>query len=360
MNGSSVEHERRYRRLLWAYPGSYRRRHGAEIVTTLLEMAESGHGRLTVMQTVHLVACGIRQRFRLPAGRPLAAIAAVLAAIAMGALGSAGGTWLGWRTAASVPSNEAMRGLTADLVGDQAGGSRADVDIFPWRTAMNGPVVATRATVHSAYSAERVRTALTTAGWRITTFTETTSATPVDLAADPSVTVPTRSVMFKATKDGLSLTGYSWSVNGDARHAIDQQTDERLDVWANENASVRPLTIAGWLLGAVAGWLVAAALAYRVQGSGRARQSVVAVLVAAAFAAAVIPAFDLYRNLYQVLIYDSGAPNPYIIYGPSEQLPAGLVALCAGTGLLALTIALLIARRGAPTVSRPGRFARSG
>ena len=23
-------------------------------------------------------------------------------------------------------------------------------------------------------------------------------------------------------------------------------------------------------------------------------------------------AFDLYRNLYQVLIYDTGAPNPYI------------------------------------------------
>jgi len=35
----------RYRRPLWAYPGHYRRRHGDEIVTTMLDQAEAGHGR---------------------------------------------------------------------------------------------------------------------------------------------------------------------------------------------------------------------------------------------------------------------------------------------------------------------------
>jgi hypothetical protein len=345
-----TELERRYRRLLWAFPGPYRRQHAAEIVTTLLDLAESGHGRLTAVQALHLVACGIRQRFRLPAGRPLAAIAAVLAAIAVGALGSAAGTWFGWRTAASVPSNEAMRQLTADMVGAQGGGG---VSVFPWRMAMDGPVVGTTATVHSASPAERLRAALTNAGWRITTFNETASATPVDLTKDPSVTVPGTFVYFRATKDGLSLNGSSWSTAGDARYAVEAQTDQRLDVWADETPAVRPLTVTGALLGAVAGWLLAAALAYRVRNTGRSRGSVVIALVTVAFAAAVVPVFDLYRDLYQVVIYDSGAPNPYIISSSSEQLPAGLAPACTGAALLALTMALLVARRGTRTEPGP-------
>src|ERR1700712_2359521 len=94
----SGRREARYQRLLWAYPRAYRSRHGAEMVTTLLEMAEAGGGR---GQAAHLVLCGLRQRFRLPAGRPLAWLGAVLAAVVLGAFGAAGGTWLGWQPAAS-------------------------------------------------------------------------------------------------------------------------------------------------------------------------------------------------------------------------------------------------------------------
>jgi hypothetical protein len=238
-----------------------------------------------------------------------------------------------------------MRALTADA----AGGSRTDAAVYPWQTAMNGPAVTTRATNHSGYSAERVRTALTAAGWRITTFTEITEGIVVDFSKDPSVTIPARTVRFKATKDGLSLMGESMTVASDARYAVDEQTDQRLDVWANETAAVRPVTIIGLLLGAVAGWLVTAALADRVRRSGPSRRSVVAVLVATAFAAAVVPAVDLFRDLYQVLIYDSGAPNPYIVYGPSDHFPAGLVRVCTAIGLLAVTVAFLIARREART-----------
>jgi len=330
----------RYRRLLWAYPGPYRREHGAEIVATLLDLAESGRGRLTVVQALHLVACGIRQRFRLPAGRPLAAIAAVLAAVAVGALGSAAGTWLGWQTAASVPSDAAMR----DLVGGPA-----EVSVFPWRTAMDGPVVGTTATVHSGFSADRFKTALTDAGWRITTFTETRGTVSADLS-NPSATIPARSVYFRATKDGLSMNGSMWSTK--------EQTDQRLDVWADETAAVRPATIVGAVLGAVAGWLLAAALAYRARRAGRWRATVAAILAAASFAAAAMPVFDLYRNLYQLLIYDSGAPNPYIVYSPSEVIPAGLVWTCTVAGLLALIAAYAIARRTDPTAQEPAASMR--
>ena len=58
--------ERRYRWLLLAYPGGYRRRHGEEILTTLLELGEPA--RRLAWQ---LLAGGLKQRLRLPARRPL-------------------------------------------------------------------------------------------------------------------------------------------------------------------------------------------------------------------------------------------------------------------------------------------------
>ena len=42
--GADPRLERTYRRLMLAYPGRYRRRHGTEIVTTLLEMAAPASG----------------------------------------------------------------------------------------------------------------------------------------------------------------------------------------------------------------------------------------------------------------------------------------------------------------------------
>lgn len=339
--------ERRYRRLLWAYPGPYRRRHGTEIVTTLLDMAESGPGRPTAASALHLVACGVRQRFRLPARRPLAVLAAVLAAIALGALGTAGGTWLGWQTTTPVPSSAEMRTLTAATAGIKPSG----VPVHPWKTAMNGPVMTTRATGQVPYSADRIRTGLTSAGWRMTTFTETPGWLAVGLPLDPDHRVPARFVQFRATKDGLSLNGDSMTVVGGA----DRQMDQRLDVWAVDTAAVRPLTIAGLLLGVLAGWLLTAALAARVRRSNRTHRRAVAALAMTAFAAAVVPTYDLYRNLYQVMSYHTGNPSPYIVDSPSEQLPAGLVPACTGIGLLVLAAAVLIAVRGARIGPDPTR-----
>jgi hypothetical protein len=333
--------------MLWAYPGPYRRRHGAEIVTTLLEMAESGHGWPAMAQALHLMACGVRQRFRLPAGRPLALVAAVLAAIALGAFGAAGGTWLGWQTAASVPSGDEACTLTAAL----AGGDRSDVAVHPWTTAMGGPVVGTRTTGEGSTSADRVRTALASAGWRITTSTETTGRLAVNLAEE--VEVPTRGVQFAATKDGLALTGDSMTVVGGAEYGLDGRVDQRLDVWAVETGAVRRLTIAGLLAGMLTGWLVTSALAGRVRQSGPAYRSAVTALGATAVAAAIVPTVDLYGRLHRVLSYDTGAPNPYIVDGPGGHLPAGLVLAGTGVALLALAAAALLAVRGTRTGSGP-------
>jgi hypothetical protein len=340
----------RYRLLVRAYPGHYRRRRGAEIVTTLLDMAEAGR-RPGLGQTLHLVVCGLQQRFRLPAGRPLAAIAAVLAAVALGAVGTAGGTWLGWQTAASVPSDNELRTLTTEMSGVGAAG----VALHPWKTEMQGPAVGTRATGDVPYSAGRVRTGLTSAGWRITTFTEMTGAIAVGFPADQTTRIPVRDIYFAATKGDLALVGNSSTVVGGAEHGLDQQADQGMDVWVRETAGVLPLTIAGLVLGMLAGWLITAALAYRIGQSSRARRAGASALAAVAVVVAAVPAVNFYRGLHQVLRYDSGAPNPYNGNGPNELLPTGLVLACLGIGLATLVAAFLVAGRGSGESADPAR-----
>ncbi|GAB1689603.1 hypothetical protein [Krasilnikovia sp. M28-CT-15] len=339
--------ERRYRRLLWAYPRPYRRRHGVEILTTLLDMAEYGHGGPTVAQTLHLVACGIRQRFRLPFRRPFAMLAAVLAAIALGALASTGGTWLGWQTGTPVPSDDQMRALTGAMLG----GKQTRVELFPWETGMRGPAVGVVANVVTTYSADRVRAALTAAGWRLVVFTEQPGGLVVDWVGNDPVVVPGKWLFITATKDGLTLDGYSSYTIGGANYGVDGATDARIDVWQLENAAVRPLTVAGLLVGAIAGWLMVAALSARLRHAGRAQRATVAALSVTAVLAAVVPTYYLYCHQYQVLVYDHPNPVPYDMYAFSEQLPAHLVPAGAAIGLVALAAAALITARGTRAAS---------
>jgi hypothetical protein len=337
------EPERRYRRLLWAYPGPYRREHGTEIVTTLLDLAESGTARPSLLQALHLVACGVRQRFRLPAGRGLAAVAAVLAAMAFGAVGAAGGIWLGWQTATPVPSTNEVRALAAATAGDGSA-----VEIYPWQTAMNGRVVGAIVRGPGSTSGDRLRAALVSAGWQVRTLTEYTSTTPGLSSGGPAAPVlpPTRSVYFTARKGGLSLAGSSDTVSGGEENVAGVPR-LRLDVWSVDTAGVRPSTIVGLLLGGLAGWLFTAALANRARRSGPARRTAVALLTVVAFVAAAAPAFVLYRRLYQVLSYDISAQNPYIVDG--KDLSTSLLAGCTGIALAALATVILIVGRGART-----------
>ncbi|MBM2620540.1 hypothetical protein JIG36_34070 [Actinoplanes sp. LDG1-06] len=86
---------RRYRRLLLAYSRRYRRAHGTEMITTMLEMAGPGRSRPSAGESWHLVVSGVRQRFRLPSGRPFAVIAAGLVTLVLGLFGAAAGSRLG-------------------------------------------------------------------------------------------------------------------------------------------------------------------------------------------------------------------------------------------------------------------------
>ncbi|MEV0716942.1 hypothetical protein [Asanoa sp. NPDC050611] len=82
--------ERRYRRLLLAYPRGYRRARGEELVTTLLEGAPPDRTRPAVAEAWDLVRGGLRQRFGPPHGRRYTALAVLgAAALAWVAFGGA-------------------------------------------------------------------------------------------------------------------------------------------------------------------------------------------------------------------------------------------------------------------------------
>jgi hypothetical protein len=331
--------ERRYQRLLWAYPRAYRNHRGVEMLTTLLEMAEAGPGRPRRGQAVHLFLCGVRQRFRLPAGRPLAWVGALLAAVVLGAFGAVGGTWLGWQPAASVPSDRELRTLNAAMTG-----MPAPAAVYHDRSAMKGPNPVVRADGTSDYSAERIRAALAAAGWRITSFHERDGAILLPDAGESLAAaerIATREVAYTATKGGLKLAGDGSVLTGGAGRGLTGQASYRLDIWPTEAAAVRPLTIAGMLGGALAGWLLAAAFAHRVRRSGRTRRQVASVLCGVGLAAAAFPAYQQYRAAYQVLVYAHGSPRPYIVDGPDD---VRLTLLRAVVGLLALLAAFAAAR----------------
>ena len=336
--------ETRYRLLLRAYPGSYRRRHGTEILTTLMDMADAGE-RPNVL---FLVLSGVQQRFKLPLRRPLAVVAAVLAAVAFASAGAFGGTWLGWQTAAPVPSDSQAREL-ADRMSDGAGAA-----VYPWRSAMGGPVVMAVTDGRSTYSAERIRAALVADGWQISVFTErethTMVGTPDENAAGeqrgtvngPWTAVPTRDVTFRAFKDGVKLQGSATVVTGGPQGDLQQA----FDVWALDNGWVRPLGGAGLLAGAVVGWLLVAWVSTRIRRAPRAYGLIASGLGTLALVAAAPSAVHLYRSLYEVLVYDTSNPNPYIDGTPTYEWPQPLLA-GAGFAVAALILAAVVAALGA-------------
>jgi hypothetical protein len=309
--------ERRYRRLLWAYPRSYRDHRGAEMLTTMLEMAEDGH-----RPGLHLVLSGLRQRFRLPARRPFVGVAALLAAVVLGGFGAAAGTWTAWRTATAVPSDAEIRALNASVTGMPAVSG-----LFHETSAQQGPSVLILADGTSPWSATRVRDTLTGAGWQVTSLRENQAMfAPRE---DSDAEFLTTNGAWTATRDGLRMHGSARTMAGTPFAAPDYY---RFTVWPAEPAALRPLTVAGAVVGLLAGWLLVAALA---------RRRLATALAAAGFAAAALPAYRFYHETHAVLAYEYGSPYPVTVDGSH----GGVVTLvCAVAGLLAVAAAAILAR----------------
>jgi hypothetical protein len=310
--------ERHYRRLLWAYPRSYRDHCGAEILTTLLDMAEDGR-----RPGLHVVVSGLRQRFKLPTRQPLAWVAALLAAAVLGGFGAAAGTWIAWRTASAIPSDRELRALNATLTGMPAGAY-----LYHETSAQQGPSALIVADGTADWSASRIRDTLTGAGWQMTSFRggDVMHAAPRE---DMDIGVPTKYGIWTATSDGLKMQGDGWVMIG-APYA--GMASYNVRVWPVEAVVLRPLTIAGLLAGLLAGWLLVAALARRRPATG---------LATAGLAAATVPACRFYREAYEVMVYAHGSPNPYIVDGSHGGT---LTLICAVAGLLAIVAAVIVTR----------------
>jgi hypothetical protein len=239
-----------------AYPARIRRKHGAELIDTLVEMAGHG-GRPTRADRSLLMLDGLRERFRLPVRRPLALVAAVLALLVGGALGAAAGSWLGTFGYHTLPDGEA---LAKRVLSSTASGSTSDFYLEA------GGVVTAGTDIRAA--AESARRKLATEGWR---------AGPIE-AGDGSDGVLVN-VHFAAETTGARLDVYAYPDAGSAPY-ID------ITGWPQRPAAYLPLTIAGAMLGLIAGWLTAVALAHRIRAATR---PIIGTLLCAAGFIFVIP-----------------------------------------------------------------------
>lgn len=259
-NTGRAQLARRYRRLLWTYPRSYRRRNGAEMVTTLLDAAPDDRARPTRQEVVDLLTGGIRFRFRVRgAAAALAAVSgAVCAAVAVGAFGG----FLGWQTAPSLPSDADATmiaqpalpsGATAQpqrwdfLFDDDPGYTDprwaywlAGTDAYEHgQVFFDVPYAADVSSGAVARDVEEARQRLRAAGWRLTaTRNPATGARPA------------------AYRDGWRVEMYPTYSRGDSVQVL------RIAVTRDAPGAVLPLTTVGLLVGGIAGWLLVA-WAYR-------------------------------------------------------------------------------------------------
>jgi hypothetical protein len=350
--------ERRYRRLLWAYPGAYRRRHGLEIVTTLLDMAEAGHRRPGLVQALHLVLCGLRQRFRLPARRPFALAAAVLAALILAAFGAAAGSWLASATFSDIPGDQGVRALVAGTGMDVS--AAIERNTAPWW----GETASTAGPVHQGWTADEAIAALRAAGWDVTGVQRMNRhLLGLDENAAPGAgfehLTPISAIVltnFDATRDGLTMRVSGTSgVMGSGFN---------LEVTPAGNDSLLPLIVLGTVAGGIAGWLLAAAAAYRTRRAPAGRRIAATAGWALTVLVLALPAVTLAGNTIKAVqhagdrgpvftVHSAFTPGHiYDRFGP----PWLLLALSVAGLLIALITAASVVR---PTPASPEPVART-
>jgi hypothetical protein len=250
---------RRYRWLLLAYPRSYRRRHGGEILTTLMDAAGPGRTRPTATEVRDLFVGGLRQRFRLPVGR-LSVLAAVLTAITVGGLGAAVGSAGGWATARSAPDDATVVGLAELAMGDK---HRLDLQRVDSAFGLRDSTVAGTAMFTTSWSAEATRTRLEAAGWRV-------GPAETPRPRDDDGATPTDVVRLVAERDGLVLeVSVHTFLPGQTASSPDGSDPAGsfalVLVDQAQPAVVVPLMVAGGVLGLLVGWIIAARVGYRLR-----------------------------------------------------------------------------------------------
>jgi hypothetical protein len=242
----AVDLERRYRRLLLAYPFDYRELRAEEMVATLLEDAAPGQRRPTWAEAADLVVGGVRQRLRVPA-LPGLWVAAALSALIFAAVAGAAAAQLGWMAAGALPDDATVTRLVITAFGPQPGAVTTRRDetfgyqepgalVFLGDDTYAAGYVRVAGYPDGQHSIEDAAAALGRAGWRVN---------PVREGSD--------GIILTATTARLALEAHLRS------------TDNRLvvDVRRAAPRTVAPLAVMGWIGGAIAGWMFAGVLARR-------------------------------------------------------------------------------------------------
>ncbi|MEV6847589.1 hypothetical protein [Actinoplanes sp. NPDC051411] len=320
--------ERSYQRLMLAYPAAYRRRHAAEIVTTLVEMSPPSRQRPPVADAWHLVAAGLRQRFRLPSRRPLAWAGALMLTLVLGALGAAAGSLVAAQTGAGLPSRagfSALSRLAADGTDRFEQRDSAPHTVPLWWSDADAP----------GWTPAQAQARLARAGWALTPVRPLTGGASYGPDGQP---IPLTRTGFDGTRDGLHLRV---SGNVTAGHALVD-----VSVWPADNGSRWPLTVAGAVLGLLAGWPLAATLAYRLRRVPPGQSRLAAALTGAALAAVAVPAAACYANLGLMVRAAGEGDPPVLVY---RAFTAGPFETWGWTWMIAqlATAALLLGLSGA-------------
>ncbi|GIJ11999.1 hypothetical protein ACFFMR_16720 [Micromonospora andamanensis] len=337
--------ERGYRALLLAYPRRHRRRHGTEVVTTLLEMAEPGQRRPRAGAALHLIGSGLRLRFRLPARRPFMALAALLTALTVGGFGAAAGSWLGAQTFADLPDEAGMARLTQQAGGDET--LHSYYSSSPWTTQTTH----SSSQVNGAWDAEQVRQRLTAGGWSLSDSTPLTGMSGTVDDTGSLVEIPLSGTRFTAESAGLIITVMGWDPA--ANSSVDIRSHVSILAMPDRTAAFLPLVVVGTAVGLLAGWLIAAAVAYRMAAASPGRRPAAVTLWGGALVALALPAVALYGNVMRVLRDGNAEGGPpltvHSAFTPGEYYPFGPQWLVLG-----LTVAGLVVAVAAILTARPG------
>jgi hypothetical protein len=250
-----VSLEQSYNLLLRAYPRRYRRIRGAEMLTTLIELAEPGRRRPSWRDAVDLVLGGLRYRFAPPRGRRhlvLATVNAIAFGLVLGSLAAS----LAWRVA----QPETDRQLAPVVVGEADlpmswTPAEADTGTLPGIPPAWLPVTHEGIDVRVArpdglgVRPADLRDRLIVHGWQIN-----------DSVLDDGVVIG-----FSASRHGDTVL-----VNALERANRDNAYLVRVSYYHGRPGSVLPLAAGGLLAGLLVGWLLAAWLlrSWRAHGAG--------------------------------------------------------------------------------------------
>ncbi|MBQ1060927.1 hypothetical protein ACGFJ4_03485 [Micromonospora chalcea] len=335
--------ERAYRRLLWAYPGFYRRERGPEILTTLLDAAEPGQVRPSRGEAAHLLVNGLRYRFVPPTwiGRLATGLVAIWAAVVL----SGAGALAVW--ALANPEEPDLAAFSDELVGRPAssayelpGGNLLDM-AYAYRTygefqdfAMEGwgggrPAPMGRSRIYeqvtdtSAVLAD-VHQQLTSAGWRTGALNQVGASSQDDVNSARGV--------FWASRDGvlLRVSGY------------DNQTGVTVGAYPVEPRGVLAGAVTGFLIGLIVVWQAMTWMAHRIARTSRPARRLILLLGLPALLACTVNTLD---NVLSTLP-DPGSAN--VLFAADHMYPlanqianplAATVIALALTGILSVIAA---------------------